>query len=91
MKIIKTKFLGATDRRSGRIKAFDDNNNSLTLNYIHDLTGEGNHLKAAIALAKQIDNKNIDLTDYKNGYRFLLKGFGAFKDNYVFVFERGKQ
>ena len=73
MKAIQTKYIGATNTRGSRIKAFDEDGNSTTIPYPHELSGEEVHRKAAEALRD------------KKGWKGELVG-GGIKSGYVFVF-----
>ena len=74
MKAIMTKYLGPTNVRGSRIKAYDVDRNSVTIPYPHDLSGEDCHRKAA----KELCNKM--------GWPGQLIG-GATTDGYAFVFK----
>jgi hypothetical protein len=54
MKAIQTKYLGPTNTKGSRIKAYDCDNNAVTVSYDYSLNSEGNHHKAAIALAEKM-------------------------------------
>ena len=78
---IETKFLGPTDTRGSRIKAFmretpwrDDQPKSVTLGYRHDLNGPENHKAAAQELVKRIGFTEVG--------RLVM---GATDKGYVFV------
>ena len=73
MKAITTKYLGATNTRGSRIKAFDMDGNSITIPYPHDLSGEDVHRAAAQALCAKMN------------WSGMLIG-GATSGGYVFVF-----
>jgi hypothetical protein len=55
MKAITTKYFGPTNTRGSKFKAFDCDKNSVTLSYDYSLNSEGNHRKAAIALAEKMN------------------------------------
>ncbi len=74
MKAISTKYIGPTNTRGSRIKAFDCDNNAVTIPYPYELSGEDVHRKAAEALRD------------KMGWTGELIGGGT-KDGYVFVFK----
>jgi hypothetical protein len=74
MKAISTKYMGPTDQRGSRIKAYDSDNNQVTISYPHELSGEDVYRKAAEALRD------------KMGWTGELIGGGT-KDGYVFVFK----
>lgn len=73
MKAIITKYLPCTDTRGSRIKASDEDGNSVTIPYPHELSGEEKHRAAADALCK------------KMGWTGKMIA-GSLKNNYVFVF-----
>lgn len=73
MKTIQTKYFGPTSYRGSRIKAFDCDNNSITISYPYELSGEDVHRKAAETLRD------------KMGWKGELLG-GSLRDGYVFVF-----
>lgn len=75
MKAIETKYLGPTDGRGARIKAWDSDNNQVTIPYPYELSGEDVHRKAAEALCAKMN------------WPGQLVG-GATKRGYVFVFVR---
>ena len=76
MKAIQTKYLGPTNSRGSRIKAFDEDNNQVTIPYPYALSGEDVHRKAADALMFKMgweDNcEIIGSGSIKNGYVFTL-------------------
>ena len=74
MKAISTKYIGCSNTKGSRIKAYDCDNNSVTIGYPHELSGEACHLKAALALCD------------KMGWDKDLLGGGT-KEGYVFVFK----
>lgn len=74
MKAISTKYIGPTNSRGSRIKAFDSDNNQVTISYPYELSGEDVYRKAAEALRD------------KMGWTGELIGGGT-KDGYVFVFK----
>ena len=74
MKAIETKYLGATDTKPSRIKAFANGGNQITISYDHELNQGQAHRKAAQALAD------------KMGWKGRLIGGGT-ANGYVFVFE----
>ena len=73
MKAITTKFLGATNTKGSRIKAYDSDGNQKTIGYDHALNPGKAHKKAAIALCK------------KMGWPDDLVG-GGVKEGYVWCF-----
>lgn len=74
MKAIETKYLSATNVRGSRIKAYDCDNNQVTISYPYELSGEDVHRKAAEALRD------------KMGWTGELVGGGT-KHGYTFVFK----
>lgn len=52
---INTKYFGATDRRGARIKATSSSGWSRTVGYDDNLSTDGNHNAAAVALCKRLD------------------------------------
>jgi hypothetical protein len=54
MKAIKTKYLGPTDYRGGRVKADDGDGNSVTIPWDHGKNSNDNHEAAMIALCKRM-------------------------------------
>lgn len=74
MKAISTKYIGPTNVRGSRIKAYDSDNNQVTIGYPHELSGEDVYRKAAEALRD------------KMGWTGELIGGGT-RDGYVFVFK----
>ena len=50
---IMTKYLGATNSRGARIKAWCDDA-SVTIDYRHDLSLEGAHQEAMVTLVKKL-------------------------------------
>ena len=75
MKTIQTKYLGPTNYKGARIKASDEDGNSITIPYPYELSGEAVHRKGAEALKDKMDWKGE------------LIG-GSLKNGYVFVFVR---
>lgn len=76
MKAIQTKFLGPTNFKGSRVKAFDLDGNSTTLSYDHGLNTDEMHAKAARTLRD------------KMGWRGSMIG-GYVKNGMVFVFSLG--
>ena len=55
MQAIETKYLGPTDYRGSRIKAYTESGHSLTVAYPHERNqGADAHSVAALALAKKL-------------------------------------
>ena len=79
---IETKFLGPTDHRGSRIKAFvrdaysDSNPQSVTIGYRHDLNGDANHEAAAQELLPKVCSSPDTVRLYKGatgrGYVFVV-------------------
>jgi len=74
MKAIIAKYLGATNSKGSRIKAFDCDGNSVTIPYPHELSGEDVYKRAAIKLCEKMK------------WDTELLG-GGIKEGYVFVFK----
>ncbi len=55
MVAIQTKYLGPTNNRGSRIKAFTETKITLTVYWDHSLNVEQNHREAAMALAKKME------------------------------------
>lgn len=74
---IQTKYVGPTNTRGSKIKAFTSNGHSVSVSYHHELSHELCHFEAVKALVKKYDlNWNI------NNMRY-----GGTKDGYVFCFD----
>ena len=73
---ILTKYIGPTNVRGARVKAYTESGRSITLGWNHALNSEENHEGAAKALAKKMN------------WTGTLIGGGT-KTGYAFVFERG--
>jgi len=71
-KAIVTKYIAATNTRPSRIKASDEDGNTITIPYDHSLSHGQRYAKAAVALCE------------KMGWSTNLVG-GHVKDGYVFV------
>lgn len=54
MKAIFTKYLGPTNSRGSRIKAWDGDNNSVTLHWDDALNSDENHVAACRALCDKV-------------------------------------
>ena len=74
MKAIMTKYIAPTNTKGSRIKAYDCDNNSITMPYPYELSGEEVFKASAIALCD------------KMGWDKELLGGGT-KEGYVFVFK----
>ena len=74
MKAITTKYLGPTDCRGSRIKAYDEDGNSVTIPYPYHLPlGEAMHRAAADALCEKRDwTGNLAGGGVKGGYVFVF-------------------
>jgi hypothetical protein len=75
MKAIETKFLGPTNARGSRVKAFDEAGNSIIKPWDHSCGSEENHKRAAIALAAKLNP------------RLAHVGTGALKNTNVHLFK----
>lgn len=73
---IQTKYLGPTDTRGSRIKAWTSSGFSATISYPHELSHELCHFAAVQALVAK-HNLDWDLTDMR---------FGGTERGYVFCF-----
>jgi len=73
MKAILTKYIGPTLHRGSRIKAYDEDGNSITIPFDYGLNQGQRHKKAAIALCK------------KMGWAGEMVG-GGIKNGYAFCF-----
>jgi len=73
MKAILTKYLGPTNFKGARIKAYDGDGNSITISFDYGLNSEDRHKKAAVALCEKMD-WSADLVGggIKNGYAFCF-------------------
>jgi hypothetical protein len=73
---IQTKYLGPTNSRGSRIKAWTYTGRSVTISYPHEYSHEVCHFQAVKAL---IENHGLDwdLTDMR---------YGGTEDGYVFCF-----
>ena len=76
MKAIETKYLGPTNFRGSRIKAWAEGGNSVTISYPHELSGEAVYRKAADRLCEKL-----------NWQGELIGGGRADGNGYVFVFK----
>ena len=75
MKAISTKYIGPTNTKGARIKAYAEGGNSVTISYPHELSTEKAHLEAALCLRDKMN---------WNDSGKLIGGGTA--DGYVFVF-----
>ena len=55
MKAIKTKYLGPTNFKGSRVRATDEDGNSIILSWDHALNSDKNHEAAAQALCDKMD------------------------------------
>ena len=76
MKAIETRYLGPTNTRGSRIKASDEDGNSVTMSYDDANSSEENHAAVCKALCE------------KMGWPGVMLG-GHTKAGMVWVFERG--
>lgn len=74
MKAIQTRYLGPTNFRGSRIKAWAEGVGSLTIPYPHELSGEAVHRLAAEALCK------------RQGWPTAIVGGGLPNGDYAFCF-----
>lgn len=61
MKAILTKYVGPSNTRGGRIIASDSDNNRVTISYPHELSSEQAHRKAAEALCKKMNWREVTM------------------------------
>jgi hypothetical protein len=85
-KIIQTKFIGPTNSRGARIKAIDDNDNSIVRNYDHALSIEDNHRICANWLIRKITDKYRTAEDSYT--EMTIDGMGSFGPGYIFTASR---
>jgi hypothetical protein len=76
MVAIQTKYIGPTNTRGSRIKAWTDTGFSVTIGYDYSLDDEARHFKAVKAMVESND-LDWDLKDMrcggtKNGYVFCF-------------------
>ncbi len=74
MQAIHTKFLGPTNSRGARIKAYAEGGRSATVSYDYSGTSEQCHFKAVEKLCKNLD------------WHGILQGGDLNDGGYVFVF-----
>lgn len=53
-KAIGTKYIPPSNTKSSRVKAYAEGGHSVTFAWSHDLNADGNHTKAAQALAEKM-------------------------------------
>ena len=73
MKAILTKYLGPTNFRGSRIKAYDEDNNSIIISWNHAWNVDQNHCYAASQLIK------------KMGWDCIIIGSGSIKTGYAHI------
>ena len=76
MKAIETKYLGPTNFRGSRIKAWAEGGNSVTIPYPHELSGEMVYRLAAEALCLKMKWTGAMISGGRadgNGYVFVFK------------------
>lgn len=84
MKAIKVKYIGPTDYKGSRLKATDEDGNSVTISYPHEAhQGTDAHALAAIELCKKMNW--LPSNPPREWQHTHLIG-GGLKDCYVFVF-----
>lgn len=80
MKVITTKYLGATNYRPSRIKAYADGVKPMTVSYKHEYSLSRNHQAVAILLAIEYGwerlNDIVSGQDYKGDFQHVLKPKG---------------
>lgn len=74
MKAIFTKYIGPSNVRGARVKASDEDRNSITLGWNHSLNSEENHRGAAIALIRKMKWNPTEIIggSLKNGYVWTM-------------------
>jgi hypothetical protein len=76
MVAIQTKYIGPTNSRGSRIKAWTDTGFSTTISYDYGLEDEARHFKAVKAMVESNgldwDLKNMRCGGTKNGYVFCF-------------------
>lgn len=71
-KAIVTKYIAATNTRPSRIKASDEDGNTITIPYDHSLSHDQRYAKAAVALCEKMGwGTNLVGGSIKNGYVFV--------------------
>jgi FKBP-type peptidyl-prolyl cis-trans isomerase 2 len=73
---IQTKYLGPTNAKGSRIKAFTCNGHSATIDYNYALSGEKLHFEAVKALVSK-NNLDWDISEMT---------YGGTNQGYVFTF-----
>jgi|TARA_R100000482_G_C5128275_1_gene150127 hypothetical protein len=77
---IQTKYLGATNYKPSRIKAFTSNGHSCTIPYDYGLSNEKLHFEAVKALVAKC----------KLDWNISTMNYGGVKGGYVFTFPCAK-
>ncbi len=80
MVAILTKFIGATNSKGSRVKAFTESGLSVTVSWDHALNSQDNHAAAAKALCAKMDWHGTYVGGgTKTGYAFVdvKRAFGA--------------
>lgn len=73
MKTITTKYLLPTERHGGRIKATDNDGNSVTIDYPHEISGqEEKHCAAAMELCGKMGWTGTMVGGYIKGCQFAF-------------------
>lgn len=73
MKAITTKYLPSTNTKGSRIKAYDEDGNSVIISYPYGLSTPAAHHEAAIALCEKMQwSKNIVGGGTTKGYVFVF-------------------
>lgn len=74
MKAILTKYISPSNTRGARIKAYDMDNNSATISYPYELSGEDVHRAAACALITKMqwNPKPMVGGEIPGGYAFVF-------------------
>ena len=77
MKAILTKYLGPTNNRGSRVKAYDECGNQVTVSWNFELGVEENHQAAAQAFVQKMGWKWQDLIggSIKEGFAFIFNPY----------------
>jgi hypothetical protein len=86
VKIIQTKYIGPTNFKGSRVKAIDDDKNSVIIEWQSELNSDQNHLRAARALLQKIETKYA-LNDRETS-EMIITGIGSWNGGYMFTAER---
>jgi hypothetical protein len=78
MKAILTKYLGPTNTKPSRVKAYDTDNNSVTVSFSYpgcdSANDYENHKRAAIHLCRKMKwSEDLIGGGIKDGYAFVFK------------------